>query len=197
MKRNIKRICINCASSKKIDKVYFEAARKLADIFVDNQIEIVFGGGSEGLMGQLADTVVKRGGKIVGIMPHFMREVEWGHKEVKEFIYTDTMHERKRLMLENIDALVALPGGSGTLEELLEAITLKRLGKFTEPIVILNTNKYYDPLKEMLEKSIREGFMFDKHKEMWAFVDHPEDVLPSIESFPEWDKGAIKFASVR
>ena len=107
------------------------------------------------------------------------------------------MHERKRLMLENIDALVALPGGSGTLEELLEAITLKRLGKFTEPIVILNTNKYYDPLKEMLEKSIREGFMFDKHKEMWAFVDHPEDVLPSIESFPEWDKGAIKFAAVR
>lgn len=197
MKKDIKRICVNCASSKKINEVYFKAARKLANIFVDNHIEIVFGGGSEGLMGELADTVIERGGKIVGIMPHFMREVEWGHKGVKEFHYTDTMHERKKLMLENIDALVALPGGSGTLEELLEAVTLKRLGKFTKPIIIVNTNNYYDPLKEMLEKCIRENFMADKHRDMWQFVDEPEEVLTAIDNSASWTKDSIHFASIR
>lgn len=197
MKKVIKRVCINCASSKKIDSIYFEAAGRLANIFVDNNIEIVFGGGSEGLMGRLADTVIERGGSIVGIMPRFMDEVEWGHKGVKEFHYTDTMHERKKLMLENIDALVALPGGSGTLEELLEAVTLKRLGIFTKPIVIVNTNNYYDPLKEMLEKCIRENFMADKHSDMWQFVDEPEEVLKAIDSAAQWDRGAIRFASVK
>lgn len=197
MKRNIKRICVNCASSTKINKIYFEAARRLADIFVDNKIEIVFGGGAAGLMGQLADTVIKRGGNIVGIMPRFMREAEWAHEGVKKFHFTDTMHERKKLMLENIDALVALPGGSGTLEELLEAITLKRLGQFTKPIVILNTANYYNPLKQLFEKCILEGFMLERHSEMWTFVDDPEDILEAIIKAPVWNKDAIKFASVR
>jgi hypothetical protein len=104
------------------------------------------------------------------------------------------MHERKAKFLEGVDGLVALPGGTGTLEELLEAITLKRLGQFTKPIIILNTNGYYEPLRQMLEKAIRERFMHPKHMAMWTFVDEPEDVIPAIRSAAAWGKEAIDFA---
>lgn len=188
------RICVYCASSPMIDKKYFDAAEKLAFEFVENNVETVFGGGANGLMGKLADTILSNKGKIKGIMPKFMDEVEWGHKGVSDFVYTETMHERKSKFLEDVDALVALPGGCGTMEELLEAITLKRLGKFTKPIIILNTDNYYDPLRQMLEKSVEENFMNKVHLNMWQFVSEPEEVLPAIISSPPWDCGAIDFA---
>jgi hypothetical protein len=143
------RICIYCASSAKIDEVYFDATERLAKILVNSKVQVIYGGGGHGLMGKLADTVLAQGGQIKGIMPQFMNEVEWAHKSVTDIEFTKTMHERKSKFLENIDALIALPGGTGTLEELLEAITLKRLGQFTKPIIILNTNGYYDPLIQM------------------------------------------------
>ena len=188
------RICVYCSSSAKIDKSYFEATEKLAKEFVKNNVEVVFGGGAIGLMGKLADTIIENKGKIKGIMPRFMNEVEWAHKKVEDFELTDTMHERKAKFLENIDGLVALPGGSGTLEELLEAITLKRLGQFTKPIVILNTNGYYEPLKQMLEKCVNEKFMHKKHLEIWSFVKEPEEVLEKIRTSKSWDPNAIEFA---
>jgi uncharacterized protein (TIGR00730 family) len=143
----VKRIAVYCASSAKIAPVYFEATERLAKLFVKENIQVVFGGADGGLMGKLADTVIEHGGRIKGVMPRFMKEVEWAHKGVTDFEFTETMHERKAKYLENVDGVVALPGGSGTLEELLETITLKRLGLFTKPIVILNTNQYYEPLK--------------------------------------------------
>ena len=188
------RICVYCSSSAKIDKSYFKATEKLAKEFVKNNVEVVFGGGAIGLMGKLADTIIENKGKIKGIMPRFMNEVEWAHKKVEDFELTDTMHERKAKFLENIDGLVALPGGSGTLEELLEAITLKRLGQFTKPIVILNTNGYYEPLKQMLEKCVNEKFMHKKHLEIWSFVEEPEEVLEKIKTSKSWDANAIEFA---
>ena len=188
------RICVYCSSSAKIDKSYFEATEKLAKEFVKNNVEVVFGGGAIGLMGKLADTIIENKGKIKGIMPRFMNEVEWAHKKVEDFELTDTMHERKAKFLENIDGLVALPGGSGTLEELLEAITLKRLGQFTKPIVILNTNGYYEPLKQMLEKCVTEKFMHKKHLEIWSFVKEPEEVLEKIKTSKSWDPNVIEFA---
>jgi uncharacterized protein (TIGR00730 family) len=191
------RICVYCASSAKIDQAYFEATEKLAIDFVKNNIDVVYGGGASGLMGKLADTIIEHGGNIKGIMPKFMNEVEWAHKKVVDLEFTETMHERKAKFLVDIDGLVTLPGGSGTLEELLEAITLKRLGLFTKPIVILNTNGYYYPLKLMLEKSVEENFMITRHLEMWTFVDHPEDVIPALHSAPSWDKDAINFAAIR
>ena len=177
----INKICAYCASSAKVNKVYFEATEKLAKELVNSEIEIIFGDGGIGLMGKLEDTLIENGGKIKGIMPKFMNEVEWAHKKVSDFEFTDTMHERKSKFLENIDELVTLPGGSGTLEELLEAITLKRLGQFTKPIVILNTNGFYNSLKEMLEKCVSENFMNGKHLQMWTFVDNVEDVIPNLE----------------
>ena len=188
------RICVYCSSSAKIDKSYFEATEKLAKEFVKNNVEVVFGGGAIGLMGKLADTIIENKGKIKGIMPRFMNEVEWAHKKVEDFELTDTMHERKAKFLQNIDGLVALPGGSGTLEELLEAITLKRLGQFTKPIVILNTNGYYEPLKQMLEKCVTEKFMHKKHLEIWSFVEEPEEVLEKINTSKNWGANAIEFA---
>jgi uncharacterized protein (TIGR00730 family) len=189
------RICVYCSSSAKIDKAYFEATEGLARQFVEKGIEVVFGGGSMGLMGKLADVVLENGGKIRGVMPKFMKEIEWAHKGVTDFIFTDTMQERKAAYLVGADGIVALPGGTGTLEELLEAITLKRLGLLTVPIVILNTQDYYGPLQEMLNRSVAENFMDERHLQMWAFVDEPEDVLDALENAPKWSEDAIKFAA--
>ena len=190
----MKRITVYCASSAHINKVYFDAAEKLGALLVKNNCEIVFGGGSVGLMGKLADAVLAQNGKITGIMPHFMNEVEWGHKGVAEFIYTDTMAQRKEKLIENSDGIIALPGGCGTLEELLEVITFKRLGLFHKPIVILNTNNFYDPLKLMLERCVEENFMQTKHLDMWHFVDEPEQVIESLMKEHVWMGGAIKFS---
>lgn len=191
------RICVYCASSAKIDKAYFDAAERLADAFAKAGVEVVYGGGAAGLMGALADMMLKHGGKIKGILPKFMVDVEWEHKGVSDMVLTETMHERKARFLEDVDALVALPGGCGTLEELLEAITLKRLGQFTKPIIILNTKGYYNPLLEMFEKAVNENFMKDIHLEMWKVVNEPEEVLDAIKNSKPWDKGAINFAAVR
>ncbi|MEY4049106.1 MAG: hypothetical protein RL284_2657 [Bacteroidota bacterium] len=190
------RICVYCASSAKIDEIYFEATERLAKILVNSGVQVIYGGGGHGLMGKLADTVLAQGGQIKGIMPQFMNEVEWAHKKVTDFEFTNTMHERKAKFLENIDALIALPGGTGTLEELLEAITLKRLGQFTKPIIILNTNGYYDPLIQMLERCVEEKFLRPIHAEMWTFVHQPEEVMSAINQSMEWDKNAISFAAV-
>ncbi|MDP3148216.1 MAG: TIGR00730 family Rossman fold protein [Ignavibacteria bacterium] len=188
------KICVYCASSSKIDSSFFDATEKLAIEFVKENIEIVYGGGATGLMGKLADTIIEHGGKIKGIMPKFMNEVEWAHKGVTDFELTETMHERKAKFLVNIDGVVTLPGGSGTLEELLETISLKRLGLFTKPIVILNTNGYYDSLRQMLQNCVSENFMHEKHLEMWTFVDDPEQVIPALRNSTIWDKAAINFA---
>ena len=189
------KVCVYCASSAKVHSDYFEATEKLALEFVKANMEVVYGGGAIGLMGKLADTILLKGGKIKGIMPRFMNEVEWAHKNVTDFEFTETMHERKAKFLEGIDGLVTLPGGSGTLEELLEAITLKRLGQFTKPIVILNTKGFYDPLRDMLERCVDENFMHEKHLAMWSFVDQPQEVIDALITAATWDKSAIDFAT--
>jgi uncharacterized protein (TIGR00730 family) len=147
-------------------------------------------------MGKLADVMLANGGKIKGIMPRFMNEVEWAHKKLEDIEFTETMHERKAKFLENIDGLVALPGGTGTLEELLEAMTLKKLGIYTKPIVILNTLNYYEPLKLMLQQCVTENFMLERHTDMWTFVDEPDQVIPALLSSKTWDNNAIHFARV-
>ncbi len=193
----MKRIAVYCASSSKIDTRYFSDAGRLANSLVEFGAEVVYGGGAVGLMGKLADTVIRRGGKITGVMPHFMKDLEWAHPGLTDIVFVETMHERKHKMLEKTDGLIALPGGTGTLEELLEAITWKRLGLYTKPIVILNSNNYYDPLKEMLERCISENFMNEKHREMWEFVDDPKNVIEAIENAPLWDSKAIEYAVVK
>lgn len=190
-------VCVYCASSAIIDSQYFEATQSLAQIFINEGIEVVYGGGSSGLMGCLADEMIAGGGKIKGIMPKFMNEVEWAHKQLENLELTATMQERKSKFLEGTDAIVALPGGTGTLEELFEAMSLKRLGLFTKPILILNTNDYYGPLLKMLDRMIEEGFMNEEHKELYTVFNKPSEFLKALKSSTPWSEEAIKFASAR
>jgi uncharacterized protein (TIGR00730 family) len=185
---SIKSVCIYCASSRDIHPDYFKAAERLAEILVAHDIQVIFGGGAVGLMGQIADTVLKLGGKITGIMPDFMKQVELEHKGVQSYLFVPGMHARKKKFLELSEALITLPGGCGTFEELMEAITLKRLGIIDKPIIIVNVNNYYDPLIEMLNRSISEGFLKDEHHAMWTVVQSPEEVLDAIKNAPPWDK---------
>jgi uncharacterized protein (TIGR00730 family) len=173
----IKTVCIYCSSSNKIDKVYFDAAESLAKILVKKEIIVVFGGGSSGLMGKIADTVIDNNGEIIGIMPNFMKAIEWDHKGVYNFHFVEDMHARKKKFIDSSDALITLPGGSGTLEELLEAITLKRLGLHDLPIIILNTNGYFDPLLEMLNRTIEQDFMQPKDLKLWEVISEPDEIL--------------------
>lgn len=188
------RITIYCASSENIDAKYFQAAEKLAHILLKADVEVIFGGGSSGLMGRIADIYVANQGKILGIMPHFMKEIEWAHPAVERFIFTETMNERKDKLIEQTDAILTLAGGTGTLEELFDVITRKRLGLFTKPIVILNTDNYYSALNEMLQTCVTENFMVPQHLSMWDFITDPSEVLPAIASAQEWNEEAINYA---
>jgi len=190
------KICVYCASSSRVAPAYFDATERLAKKFVTAGVEVVYGGGAVGLMGKLADTVLAQGGQIRGVIPRFMDEIEWTHQGLTDIVFTETMHERKAKFLEDVDAVVALPGGTGTLEELLEAITLKRLGQFTKPIIVLNTRNFYEPLRQMLDKCVQEQFMREKHLQMWTFVDEPDQVLPAIADADSWGQDAIQFATV-
>jgi uncharacterized protein (TIGR00730 family) len=188
------KICVYCSSSSKIDKIYFEATEKLAKEFIKENVQVVYGGGGNGLMGHLADTIIDNGGNIKGISPKFMQDIEWTHKRLNDLELVSTMHERKTKFLENIDAVVALPGGCGTLDELIEAITWKRLGIFTKPVVIINTNGFYDPLQEMLERCVSQNFMDKRHLEMWSIVEDPTQVLATIKNTDDWNRDALNFA---
>ncbi len=189
-------ICVYCASSTQIKPTFFDAAERLGKIFAETGLSVVFGGGCSGLMGKLADTIMAENGKITGIIPRFMIDEEWHHPNLSELIVVETMHERKALMAEMADAVVALPGGCGTLEELLEAITWKQLGIMSSPIVILNTNGYYDPLIEMLHRAVEEKFMREIHKNMWMVVSTPEEVIPAISASNGWGNNARSFAAI-
>ena len=172
----IKTVCVYCASSSNIEEIYFNEAQKLGELFVRKEIITVFGGGSSGLMGKLADTVIEKNGEIIGIMPNFMKSIEWDHKGVYNFHFVEDMHARKKRFIDSSDALVTLAGGTGTLEELLEAITLKRLGLHDLPIYIINTNGYYDPLIEMLDKTIAEGFMKNGDDKLWTILNSVDEL---------------------
>jgi uncharacterized protein (TIGR00730 family) len=189
-------ICVYCASSTQVKPVYFEATARLSRIFAQANLSVVYGGGSKGLMGQLANSTLEAGGKITGVIPRFMCDVEWNHTGLTELILVDTMHERKEKMALMADAIVALPGGCGTLEELLEVITWKRLGIFTKPIVIVNVEGYFDDLVSMLNRAVDEHFMRIEHHKMWEVVRTPEEVLDAIQNSVNWDSTARSFAAL-
>lgn len=190
------KICVFCASSAKVDQKYFDTTVRFAHLAVANSYDIVYGGGALGLMGALASAALEKNGTVIGIMPEFMKAVEWNHNGLNELIAVEDMRERKKQLIERSDSIVALPGGCGTLEELFEAISLKRLGKIIHPIVILNQDGFYDTLEQLLEHMIAEKFMAEKHRPIWTFVKTPEEIIPAIKNAPEWTPDAIHFAAV-
>ena len=192
----IEKVCVYCASSRKANLVYFEDAKKLGEILAKNSITLIYGGGVVGSMGNIANGALSENGKVIGIIPKFMADLEWAHKGLTKLHIVQSMHERKHLMLDGVDAAIALPGGCGTLEELMEAITLKRLGIFIKPIIIVNTKGFFDHLIKLLEYSISEKFMSEKHGTMWSVVNNVEDVIPAIKNAPLWSKDARSSAVV-
>jgi hypothetical protein len=191
-----KRVLVFCASSRSCDPIYHEAAGRLGRTLARASMTIVYGGGAVGSMGALADAALEAGGEVVGIQPRFMRDLEWSHAGLTELQLVEDMQERKRRMLECADAVVALPGGSGTLEELFEAITAKRLGFFLNPIILVNQRGFFDPCIATLERCVEERFMDGRHREMWQVVAEPEQVPRAIEVAAPWDASAQDFAAI-
>ena len=159
-------------------------------------VTVVYGGGAVGSMGALADGVLAAGGRIIGVLPQFMAELEWGHPGLTELQLVEDLRTRKHAMLTMSQAAIALPGGSGTLEELLEAITLKRLGLYLNPIVLINTRGFFTPLVQLLQHAVDEHFMDPRHLQMWQLVDTPEEVLAALERAAPWSPDARAFAAV-
>ena len=174
--------------------LYLEAAERLGRHLARHQATLVYGGGGAGAMARLAEGALGAGGTAIGIMPRFMVELEWGHKRLTEMRMVEDMRERKHRMLEGADAVVALPGGCGTLEELFETITLKRVGQYLGPIILVNTRGFYDRIVAALEHCIAEQFMDQRHRDIWTVVDKPEDVLTAIQSAPRWNADNRTFA---
>lgn len=192
----INSVCVYSASSTKIDSIYFETARELGTLLARSGVRVVNGAGNMGLMAAVSDAALAAGGRVTGVIPRFMVEQDWHHKGLTELIEVDTMHERKQKMAELSDAVIALPGGCGTLEELLEVITWKQLGLYLKPIVILNVKGYYDPLLEMFGRAAEEHFMGTRHMDIWRVARTAQEAWELVQSTPLWDVSIRKFAAL-
>ena len=175
-------VCVFAASSSRVDQEYGRDAALLGSLLAGAGIDVVFGGGGIGLMNKLADGVIENGGKITGVIPAFMQAEGWGHNGVSETIVTADMSERKRKMFEMSDAVIALPGGVGTLEELTEAITLKQLSLFDGQIIILNTCGFYNSLLDFIDNMIDSNFLRKEHKGIWKVVNTPGEVIDALRN---------------
>ena len=178
------RICIYGASSTLIDPKYIEETELLGEVLASEGHGLVFGGGTEGLMGAAARGFSRKGGEIIGIAPTFFQNVDGIlYDQCTEFIYTETMRERKQLMEEKSDAFIVTPGGIGTFEEFFEILTLKQLGRHAKPILIYNVMGYFDSMKAMMEDAIEKKFMKDTCRELYTFVDTPEAVIDYLQKY--------------
>ena len=192
----IQSVCVYSASSTKIADCYFRAARELGELLAHHVISLVNGAGNLGLMRACADACLEAGGQVTGVIPRFMVEQGWQHPGLTELIETEDMHTRKQTMARLSDGVIALPGGCGTLEELLEIITWKQLGLYLNPIVVLNTEGFYNPLLKMLEHAAEEHFMRPAHLDIWKVASSPAEALDLLYSTPLWDKEVRKFAAI-
>ena len=190
----IKRVAVYAASSSQVSSEYIDAAAELGRTLAAEGIEIVYGAGKVGLMGALADAALDAGGKVTGVIPQFMVDNGWCREKLTNLIVTPDMHTRKEKIVSLADATIALPGGVGTLEELMEIITWKQLGLYADPIVILNTRGYFNPLKEMLERAVEEKFMREIHRNLWSIADTPRQAADLIRNTPQWDTAISKMA---
>ena len=193
---HLKNVCVYSASSTHIDPIYFQAADTLGRLLAQKGINLINGAGCLGLMSRISDAALATGGTVTGIIPRFMVEQNWHHKGLTHLIETETMHERKRMMADLSDGIIALPGGCGTMEELLEIITWKQLGLYLKPIVILNTNGFYNPLLEMLERAIDQHFMRRQHGSIWQVAQTPDEAIQLLYTTPMWSKDIRKFAAI-
>lgn len=191
MKREIKgNVCVFCASSAYIDERYLADARELGNLLAQGGWRCVNGGGAVGLMGAVTDGTLDAGGEVTGVIPKFMVDNGWCYDRLMDVVVTADMHQRKQMMSNMADAVIALPGGVGTLEELLETLTWRQLGLVKVPIIILNTLGYYDLLLAMLRHAIDEGFMKPSHGQLWQVAATPADAVALLD-----DNSPVAFES--
>jgi uncharacterized protein (TIGR00730 family) len=169
--------CVFCGSRSGLNPVYAETARRLGALLADSSIKLVYGGGKIGLMGILADSVMQAGGEVIGVIPSFLQQKEVGHHGITKLEVVESMHQRKQRMADLADVFVAIPGGWGTLEELLEILTWKQLGLITQPVVLLNTNLFFDPLLQQMRLMVREGFLQAGYLGLLRVEESPEKIL--------------------
>ncbi|MDI9874465.1 LOG family protein [Flectobacillus rivi] len=187
----MKNILVYCGASVGFDEIYKNTAIAAGKLLVEKNKTLVYGAGSVGIMGIIADAVLENGGEVIGVIPSFMEKFEVQHKGLTQIHVVDTMHQRKQLMAEISDAVVALPGGWGTLDELFEILTWKQLGLHQMPVGLLNVNGFYDPLIEMIHKMVKEGFLKQTNLDMLMIDDNLESLLNRMEQaeYPDFPVG--------
>lgn len=189
-------VCVYCASSTQIDAKYFSAAEELGRLIAQKGLRLITGAGNQGLMNAIEEGSLAAGGKVTGIIPTFMMEEGWHHTGLTELIETRTIHERKEMMAKLSDGVIALPGGCGTLEELLEIITWKQLGLYLNPIIILNIDGYYDHLLAQLRQAIDENFMRAIHGDIWKVATTPDEAIDLLFTTPAWNGRMRGYAAI-
>src|SRR5665213_3589739 len=181
----VKRLCVYCGSSGEVAEAYRAAAIRLGGLLGEHKIGLVYGGGRIGLMGLLADAALKAGGEVTGIIPDHLRDREIGHAGLTELRVVDDMHERKRLMAELADAFAILPGGLGTLEEMLEVVTWRQLGLHDKPIFIIDVEGYWTPLLRLFDHVIDEGFAGRDARGLYRVLSRVEDLAAAMREAPQ------------
>jgi uncharacterized protein (TIGR00730 family) len=177
----IKRATVFCASSNKIEKYYTEEAYKLGELLAGSGIELIYGGGKAGLMGAISSGALSAGGRVIGVIPKFMDSLELGRKDIAELRIVKDMHERVKMLIEDSDILIALPGGVGTFDELMQAIAWKTLGLIIKPILLVNTNNFFVHIMNALDDVEIKGFMHVPNKNLWRAIVAPSEVLQYIQ----------------
>ncbi|MET3129343.1 uncharacterized protein (TIGR00730 family) [Arcicella rosea] len=178
----MKNILVYCGSSFGRNEIYKSTANNLGEVLAKQSLRLIYGGGSGGLMGVVADAVLENGGEVTGIIPSFMEEWEVQHRGLTECIVVDSMHVRKQLMAEKADAVIALPGGWGTLDELFEILTWRQIGLHKMPIGLLNTNGFYDDLIVMLNKMVTEGFVREANAKFLIIDDNIDSLIEKLRN---------------
>jgi uncharacterized protein (TIGR00730 family) len=179
----MKRICVYCGSSDKINSKYLDAAQSMGHAIADREIELVYGGGGTGLMGKVADAVLEKGGRVIGVIPEQFNTPALVHNGLSDLYVVDTMHIRKAMMAEMADAFIALPGGFGTLEELFEILTWAQIGLHEHPVGVLNTDDYYQPLLNFIAQAQAEGFIYNEHQSLLLHDSHPARLIESLMAY--------------
>ena len=177
----IQSICVFCGSSMGNDEVFVATARHLGEVIACAGINLVFGGGNKGLMGAVADGALSQGGQVIGVIPEFLRNLEHAHENLTEMHVVDSMHQRKQLMFNLSDAFVVLPGGVGTLDEVLEMITWKQLKIHEKPIIVVDTNGYWEPLDRLIASTIGHGFATPATRHLYKLVRSVGEVITALK----------------
>ena len=188
---NIKTVSVYCGSSLGKNKVYSERAVSLGNLIHQQEFSLVYGGGNIGLMGVIANTVLQLGGKVTGVLPHFLNKKEVGNLDIDELILVDSMHERKKKISEISDAFIAMPGGFGTLEEVTEMLTWSQLGLSRKPIGLYNINGFFDLLLEQFDRMVEDGFLKPENRAMVLSDSDPDSLLEKLQQYepiitPKW-----------